>query len=470
MSIASRLALLGLSLLLAGCGEEQPARRGPNLLVVSLDTLRADHLGCYGYERDTSPQLDALAAQGVLFEHVRSHSPKTGPSHMSLFTGLLPDAHGVRNLDVDGNRRLSPNVPTLARLLHEAGWRTAAFHGGGHVSQELGFDDGFERFEGPGGVETNVGRALEAMAGFGDDPFFVFLHTYEIHDPYTPPDAYRQRFVDPDYAGRVTYSRDGLRSAAMGNWEQQHELFWMRVDWTSEADRQQLVDLYDAGIAYADDQLGRLLAGLDALGLADDTLVVVLSDHGEQFREHDDYMHNAVYGEVLSVPLLMRVPPRGLPAVPPAAVSGRRVAQGVQLVDVLPTVLELFGQPLPSHLQGRSLLPLLRGQSLPPADVLSTWPRAHEWALEHEGFKLIRRERDDGTLVQELYELAADPGEQHDVAGTEPERLSELEQRLLSLRELSRAYQQSLEAGEDVQLDEETRRDLQALGYLGGGN
>jgi arylsulfatase A-like enzyme len=442
----------------------------PNLLLISLDTLRADHLSCYGYERPTSPMIDALASRGVRFEWARSHSPKTGPSHMSLMTGLLPDAHGVPNLDQQDNRRLASGVPTLASLLSDAGWRTAAIHGGGHISRELGFDVGFERFDGPRGVEGGVGKALSLMEEWADEPFFLFLHTYEIHDPYVPPSPYRERFLDPDYEGGVTYTREELKSVAGKGWDQQHRLFWQQVDLQSLADRDRLIDLYDAGIAFADAQVGRLLQGLAALGLAEDTLVVLVSDHGEEFLEHGGYLHNAMYEELLHVPLVIRVPPRRAPSVPRAALSGGKVAAPVQLVDVLPTLLELLDVSAPGHLQGRSLLPLMRGEALPEPPGFAAWPRARAWALTSEGDKLIRREPPEGGVTHELFDLAGDPGEKQDHAADDPARVEELATRLMTLRDACRGYLSASESGGEVVLDEETRRSLEALGYLGGDN
>ena len=463
------LALWALACL-SGCGGEASGPRPPNLLLISLDTLRADHLGCYGYERPTSPVLDALAARSVRFAAASSHSPKTGPSHMSILTGLLPDAHGVPNLGDEGNRRLSPHVPTLAQLLAEAGWRTGAWHGGGHLSEQLGFAAGFEQFEGPGGVLTNVDAALDAMQRWADEPWFLFVHTYEIHDPYLPPEPFRGQFIDDDYEGRVTYTREGLKSATGNDWEQQHELFWLRVDRESEDDTARLIDLYDAGIAFTDQQVGRLLEGLAQQGLDDETIVVLLSDHGEQFNEHGDYLHNAVYEELLHVPLIVSVPPALAPSLPPAALSGHAIDAPVQLVDVLPTVLELLDVERPAHVQGRSLLPLMRGQHAGAVDGYANWPRAHEWALKSGRFKLIRREHAGGDATHELFDLEADPRERHDLAVGDPQRVADLTQRLLSLREVCRGYLSSLEAGQEVVLDEETRRNLEALGYLGGGN
>lgn len=465
-----RRVLLAASLAAACGGDPAPRASGPNLLLISLDTLRADHLGCYGYVRATSPAIDGLAAGAVLFEQARSQSNKTGPSHMSVLTGLLPDSHGVPNLDTSGNRRLSPHVPTLTTLLADQGYRTAAFHAGGHISDQLGFERGFQRFEGPGGVETNVSKTLEAIDGFEGAPFFVFLHTYEIHDPYTPPAGFADLFTDPEYQGRVTYTREGLASTAQGQWEQKHELFWLRVDRDSPADRQQLLDLYDGGIAYTDTEIRRLLDGLTERGLDRNTIVVLLSDHGEEFGDHGDFQHNAIWDEHLHVPLILRAPAAVAASVPPAGLVGVRVPDRVQLVDVLPTLLELMDLPVPAHVQGRSLLPLLRGQSMAQVDTYANWPRARMWALEHGGFKLIRREDEAGNAEQVLFDLVADRDERNDLSRSHPDLLADLQMRLLALRDVNRRYLESLAAGDAVVLDDETRKSLEALGYLGGGN
>ena len=185
------LAALALLPLAPACGKNVRGEDQYNVILISLDTLRADHLQTYGYERETSPNIEAFGERSVVFEEAWSAAPKTAPSHMSIFTGLDPEHHGVMNLDVDGKEALSIEIPTLAMILRDEGYRTAAYHGGGHVGKELGFNRGFEEFKGSRHADVIFERGIEAARDFKDEPFFLFLHTYEIHDPYTPPDEYR---------------------------------------------------------------------------------------------------------------------------------------------------------------------------------------------------------------------------------------------------------------------------------------
>ncbi len=450
--------LLGCGLL--GCGEVRSADGPPNVVLVSFDTTRADHLSCYGYGRETSPTIDRLAAQGVLFENAVSHSPKTAPSHMSILTGLLPDAHGVRNLADEGNHALRDGVPTLATILRDAGYRTAAFTAGGHVAAELGFDRGFETFETGGGVEGIFERGAEAAEDFSGDPFFLFLHTYEVHDPYVPPQRYREMFADPAYDGRIIGSRDELKEASGSEWKKQHEVFWDHVDPSSERDVEHLKALYDAGIRYADDVLGDFLEELDELGELERTWVVFLSDHGEEFHEHGGFLHETLYQEVLRVPLIVR---------PPATLdvdwAGREIAQPVALIDVLPTVLELLGLPATPGAQGRSLATLIARGEGGASSVLSHWPRQGRYAFQREGWKLHWDETKD---AYELYELAQDPGETRDLVGDQGALRDDLAGQLRSLRAWSRDVAAQGPRGEALPLTPEKRDELQALGYLGG--
>ena len=448
---------------LAACGAEP---RPPSVLLVSIDTLRPDHLSAYGYHRETSPHFDRFAAGAVLFENAFAHSPRTAPSHMSLMTGLYPEAHRVKNFEKGGGR-LPDSVATLAMLLSQAGYRSVAVTSGGNVRGSLGFERGFERYE----------EHLLAMHGFpaatraidelgrafanGGAPFFLFLHTYQVHDPYLSPPSYGGRFTDPDYRGRIASSHAELRA----EWQERAaadpqlrpylneraKLFWSRVDKRSEADRQHLVDLYDAGIAYTDEWLGSLLARLDELGIDDQTVVVVLSDHGEAFLEHGRFKHADVYDEVLRIPLAIRLPgPR----------AARRVAESVEMVDVLPTVLEAVGLEIPERVQGRSLQAVMRGDSMSGRAVFAQWRDRGYVTLRRDGYKYIGRPKQ-----LELYELASDPREQHNLAHVHPKRVRRLAAEAEATAERSRQIQpQDAPAGKE--LDDDTRGQLEALGYL----
>lgn len=445
------------------CGDQAPGPR-PNVVLISLDTLRADHLSAYGYSRETSPHIDALAAEGILFERVTSQSPKTAPSHMTILTGLFPESHGVRNLDEEDNRRLSPNIPTLASLLKEAGYRTAALTASGHVVAQLGFDQGFDSFVSsgmpgmPGGAYNIFKRARELLGELADSkPFFLFVHTYQTHDPYTPPAEFRKLWIDPEYSGNIIADRERLLEVSGTDWPQLHEAYWERVDSDSEADIDYLKDLYDAGIRYTDAVVGEFLKELELLGLADNTLVILLSDHGEEFQEHGRFMHETVYEEVLRVPLVMRLPA----SMGRDDLRGTRISRDAGLVDVLPTTLDLLSIPIPSHIQGRSLLE----ESNAEGDaVVSHWPRARLYSVRKGSWKLVREEgQSDRT---ELYNLASDPGERHDLAAEEPERCEELLAELRRFQEEKGAMRARFEQGGSVEISNEKRNDLKALGYL----
>jgi arylsulfatase A-like enzyme len=437
------------------------AAKPRNLVLISIDTLRADHLSLYGYGRPTSPGLDAFAADALVFESAWSQSPKTAESHMTLFTGLYPAAHGVRNLR-DRSERLSEDVPTLAELLRRAGYRTAAFHGGGNLEAELGFDRGFERYERPGDVSAVFASGAEWLRQVASDPeprpFFLFLHTKVLHDPYEPPPAYAALFADPDYSGEIGLSADERRRARdEGGWWLVHRRFWERVDPRKPADVQRLRDLYDGLIRLMDDHLALFLESYRELGLGRDTLFVFLSDHGEEFLEHRGFRHGSVYREVLHVPLVVRLPDAGA--------RGRRISQGVALVDVLPTLLEELGIPAPTHVQGASFAALLAGADPVPRPIYSEWAARGVRALRVGDWKYV-----DRRVARELYDLSADPHEQHDLLERHPEVAARLQADAERLGAASAGLAAGLRRGAVFDLDAGVREELEALGYLGGGN
>ena len=440
-----------------------------NIILISIDTLRADHLSAYGYSRPTSPSIDALAASGLLFRQAYSHSPKTTPSHMSLMTSLYPEVHRVLNRTgrvVDS--KLSFGIPTLAEILHAAGYRTAAFTAGGNVSRYIGFGRGFERFQ---HMPVDAAPTFEAgadalrawVAEGGERPFFLFLHTVQVHDPYLPPKAARARFVDPDdtgknagyYAGGILSEREALARRAKVAGHSIAKEFWTHVDPDDAADLAHLRDLYDACIHYTDEQIGRLLAAVDELGLREATAVVILSDHGEEFGEHGGTRHNSVFEEVLHVPLVVRLPPvAGLDAT-------GLVNSVVRLVDVMPTLLDLVGLPIPAHLNGRSLLPLVDGDETLPRTVFAHWRERGVRSLRAGRFKLIR-------IPEELhiFDLVRDPGERRPIEDERPDLRIALVPRLRALMENAHATAAAVDPGQPEPIDAQTRNELRELGYL----
>ena len=454
--VSSALVALG-TVLVSGCGHESPIESPrPNIVLISLDTLRPDHLEVHGYHRATAPNLARLAAESVVFDNVYSQAPKTAPSHMTLFTGRFPGAHGVRNLrGDDGDRAVSADVPLMAELLRAAGYQTAGFTGGGHMGPTLGFARGFEGFEARGQSIHRARKWLEASSAV--EPFFLFIHTYAIHDPYTPPKRF-QIFNDPDYSGQIIGSRRELIRGGPGEWKERHEKYWDRVDPESDEDLARLRDLYDAGILATDSRLGKLFDHLAESGRLANTLVILLSDHGEEFREHGGFLHESLYEENLRALLVMRFPDRWEDAP-----RGSRVTPSVRLIDVLPTLLELLNLEAPADVQGVSLVPLIQaGHQGPLPVLLSEWPGEGERALRRGRWKLIV----DAEGGEQLFDLESDPGETRNLLDEAPDRARALRTELGRLVAENRILLERAPPIEDLEMDAEVREQLEALGYL----
>jgi len=402
MSPTTKRVLAGL-VVLVGASLALHLRRQPDVpphvLVYLIDTLRADHLGCYGYERDTSPRLDALAEEGVLFRRAQAQSSWTKPSVASLFTGLLPTRHGA----VDRAHSLPEDVTTLAELLAARGYTTAAFLSNPNVLPVFGFGQGFDHVV---DIESEARSATAAdvhaaLLAFLEDPpagpLFLYVHTRDPHDPYDAPAPFGESFLPADPATR------------------------------SPAELE--VDRYDGEIAYADHELGKLVDRLHADGLFDASLFVLLSDHGEEFGEHGGTLHGrTLFEEQLHVPLLLRFPG--------GRFGGRAPEDPVRVVDLLPTIAELVGAEPPAGIDGRSFLALATGSGPAPDPVLFA-------ELSHDGnvvrsltdgrYKLIERRLPRASGGTALYDLAGDPGETVDLARADPERTAELSERLAVL-------------------------------------
>ncbi|RKY20365.1 MAG: hypothetical protein DRQ55_07975 [Planctomycetota bacterium] len=458
------LAVLGLTLVaLPACDPARPlaadplaARPGAHLVLVSVDTLRADHLGCYGYERDTSPTLDRLAQQALLFEDVTATSSSTAPSHMSMFSGVLPRVHGIKNA-VTHNQ--APRVRLLAEILREQGYRTAAFADGGLVTAAAGFDRGFAQFDSRYEFfDDKLDRVQAWLDAAPDEPSFLFVHTYGVHAPYIPTRAH-DLFTDAQYSGRLAgreyVLETRLREGRFKSLARLMDAFWEGRSRLDQADIQQLVGLYDGAIHRVDAGLGRLIEMLERKGWLDDAWLVITSDHGEAFREHGTFEHRRVMQEELAVPLLVR-PPGGLP-------EGLRLSWPVTQLDLTPTCLAALGLPPEPGLQGRALWPLdaptQRTRYASGGDGM-----VFDVVLE-QGKKFILRRGEPGAL----YDLTADPGEQTDLLSVDPAPpwRALLERRLAGAIEASAALR--VHFGDPQQGDaisDEQRSILEALGYL----
>ncbi len=446
-------ALPALFALAAACGPAQPER--PNVLLVIVDTLRADKLGCYGNERGLTPNIDRLAAEGAVFESASSHAPWTLPATASLLTSLYPRQHGAGG-SLPRFTRLGRGIDTLPAVFRRAGYATASIVNVAFLGPDFGLTRGFEHVD-VKSFESNrrvrrAERTTDAALGWLDQrdaarPFFLLVHYFDPHAVYDPPQPFRRRFAaaaDREREDFVFGTREHMIALRAGR-------LALRADVIARAEA-----LYDAEIAYTDSHVGRLLEGLDARDLGSSTAVVFTSDHGEEFLEHDGFEHgHTLYSELCHVPLIVRA--RGAPAA--------RVPQGVGHVDVAPTLTELSGLPTPDTWVGSSLLPLLADPAAPGRAVVAHgnfWgPPLTSW--RQGGEKLIlRAEVPDGA--PELYAWRADPAERDDLAAARPERVNEL-------RAALSAFERVLPAaapGARVELDAERLRELETLGYVEG--
>lgn len=415
-------------LLVAGCGGKDDGSAvegklaGQNLLLITLDTTRADRIGAYGYKPAKTPTLDALAASGTLFEQAYAQAPLTLPSHCSMMTGRYPREHGVRD---NGRNALGKSLPTLAETFKKNGYATGAFVASFVLDSRFGIDRGFDIFrdemdqvsfrtqplewQQPASVVAD--RALEWLPSMKDKPFFAWVHFYDAHEAYAPPEP----FSGPD------------------------------------------VLPYDGELAYIDSQVKRLTDWVQAAGLAGKTLIVVVGDHGEAFGEHEENGHSDfVYDENLHVPLWFSHPT----AIP----KQRRIPALVEILDMYPTLLRLFGWEAPEGLMSRSLTPAFVDGKLADAEIYAESMFVYysfHWAEQRS--LLTRDWKYISSTKPELYHRADDPNERDNLAAKDSRTAEKLRKKL-------RERWESMVPGQaaDAELDPETLRKLRSLGYMGG--
>jgi arylsulfatase A-like enzyme len=429
-----------------GCTSREADSRPRAVIVVDVDTLRADGLSIYGNSRDTSPRLDEFARSGVRFEWAFSQAPYTLPSQVSILTSLYPWSHGV----VHDDDRLGPEAATLAESFLAAGWETAAFVDGGFLKAEYGFSQGFETFEDAngGGVASLERPVIEWLRGRSRRPFFLFVHTYDVHSPYAPPPDLRRRFTEslPPPTPGFEPSSEVLESIRASHWGAEPRRL-------SDADIDYSRALYDAEIAGVDAWFGRLLDELDRADLLDRAVIAVISDHGEEFQEHGSVLHEKLYATVTRVPFLIRAPD---------GAEGAVISNVVETIDLMPTLLDLAGVAPPQGLQGRTLAATVRDGSEPePRSAASFSPfYGEQRAITTDRARLIL------TLDParpELYRYREDPPESDDLATKEPDVVEELARALR--RRVTATPPRNL-ARELRSRTPELEAQLRALGYL----
>ncbi len=415
-----------------------------------MDTLRADHLGCYGYFRKTSPQIDALAGKGTRFADASSTSAWTTPVHGSLFTGRYPTQLG--SLMYMGGKKmheLDPGEETLAELLRDAGYETQAFTGGGYVSKKLGFDQGFSQYRDEKHLVDYIDQLVDWLTAYDQDrPFFLFVHFYDTHRPYIPPDKRFREMFKGDYKGSFPVRK----------------VCSMKYRPLSDEDLRYVISQYDGEIAHADYQLGKLFTSLEELELMENTLVVFLSDHGDEFFEHGDCDHTtSVYQELVHVPLIFTGP--GIP-------SRQVVRTQVSLIDVAPTILDYLHVPVPGSMEGTSLMPVIHGDEEPCGYQFfetSFWKRKNDIRGVREGpWKIVFNFKD---VAVEAYDLETDPLEQTNILIEMP---GETKRQMISAFKTWRKKMKKpsgkpkKDAKDTVTPDPELEEHLKSLGYVMG--
>ena len=443
----------------------------PNVVILLMDTLRADHLGCYGYHRAVSPVVDALADSGAVFTRCYAAADYTQASTASLFTGQYPLAHGY----VNSNHVLEEGNLTAAEILQERGYATAAFVANGLAGKKYHMDQGFdEHFEKrQASAEEMFGEAADFVSRHRDHPFFIYMHFMEVHDPYRIPESYRGRFADPrEFAADMQdtlllrfVTAEALRSKTQDWWDDATRPAAIR-DYVEDYGQ-----LYDAAIYYWDETVGSFLGVLEEHGVEESTIVVVIADHGEQLLEHGYFGHgNSGYDVGLHVPFILRDPLN-------PEIAGARIDDPVSVIDVLPTLLARLGIEIPPAVQGRERWSLIEASR----SNASSSPAADEIYTEGTFFAnrpfstLIQTYREGGWKLildrlrdtKELYHVETDPGETRDLFSAEPEVAARLRDRL------GEHYSDNLQifnqrARTQVQQKAEKLRELMALGYLAG--
>jgi arylsulfatase A-like enzyme len=445
----------------------EPQQKTKNVILVSLDTLRADHVGCYGYPRDTSPNIDQLAEDSVVFLNTFATSPWTLPSHVSLMTALNCINHQVYSND----QKINPSILTLADVMREKDYFNGAITGGGFVKGSFGFNKGFDSYRVGGNITSpnSAHKICEASINWirrhKDRNFFLFVHTYQIHTPYDSPAPYNEYFLANDAVYKRFYQGEFR--------------FYQENRYSPVTDklRQNIIDLYDAGIRYTDNVLIKILIEeLKALEIYDDTMIILISDHGEEFYEHKAWAHShSVYNETIKVPLIIKFFD--------SEYSGVKIKNYARLIDVMPTILDALNIKYPDqYLDGETLLNLINNKNTGDEEriflsELITDPIDRmipkKTAINLGKNKLILN--DEFTTQKlayfttsppkiekfEIYDLEADPQEKSNFALSDPN----LTRQLLNFMEIhfiKKSDWSSIKAENKAEI----REQLRALGYI----
>ncbi len=404
----------------------------PNIILITADSLRANHVGCYGYPLPTSPHIDAMACQGVVCEKMFAPGIPTQPSHTTIFSGLHPVTHGV--VAHGGRAKLARGTPFLAEMLLDEGYATCAVDT--LFRERIWFGRGYEYIIDPSlhhvfyasvTQEELNDRATHWIKTVPKGPFFLFIHYWDVHYPYVPPERMRGLFyngtnpTDPDNHALDQWWDHPIGAMARDT--------WLHTSNGPITDPQYVTALYDREIRYLDEGIAALEATLEQMGMAEDTMIVLLADHGESMTDHRIcYDHYGLYDCTVRVPTIVRWPGGKLKA-------GSRLAPFRQLTDIAPTLLDAAGCMVPEEMEGQSFLAQLQGQEEPAGydrviGLESTWQA--KYYLRNSRYKFILARQPDllGNPDRELYDLTADPEEEHNLAAEQPQLAASMETEL----------------------------------------
>jgi arylsulfatase A-like enzyme len=470
-------------------------KRLPNIVLFSIDTLRADHLGSYGYPKKTSERIDDFARESVLFEHAISQAPSTAPSHMSLFTGLMPSVHKIEPLPTVTS--LAKNIKTFPELLQQMGYLTAGFHGGLNVAATMGFDRGFhlytDNFVSPLWFKAHRNpddlaaiRLWIEIAKHREAPFFLFLHHYNCHSPYiSAPEEYRDRFLKgKEVKGLISTFSDKQRLQMLDEAQNAESdfgkaryvpavrdktmrkaskdalgpAFLERVDLSRNDHMEHVIALYDAGVSYSDYLFHEVQKILKSQGVYDDTIVVLFSDHGEEFFEHKEMLHGRLFREQLHVPLIMRFPAQ-------SQIPSGRINTPVRIVDIMPTIFDYIGKSINHPVQGLSFMPLVTKTGRYNPKIVSYTGES----IRIEKDEYVYSNAEYGETKEWLFNSIADPREQNNIAQDAPNDVGCLVRAVKQQEDADETFRGKIERYQDISaqnLSENLVKKLKEMGYV----
>jgi len=444
-------------------------KKPSNIILISIDTLRPDRLGCYGHKMETSPFIDKLAGRGVLFKNAIAQSPWTLPSHMSILTSLYPSVHLANSKK---NNKLSEEKVCLAEILKKEGYYTAAFVDGGWLRHKFGFNQGFDIYDDEGGRIARINKkVMKFLEENFQKKFFLFMHVYDVHGPYEPPPPYNEMFYKGNKDDPNNHSMDFIKSIGYHKYQKFDNI----------TDINYVKSLYAGEIRYVDNELGKLFAKMGELEIFDNTLLVFLSDHGESLFEHHVYIGHGIFlfDNEVKIPLIIK-PPKG-------NYRKRVIYNQVESIDVMPTILDLLDLPANKEAQGKSLVKFMKNQKVASKDNFAFgessntggtgFVRTNKWKFISkmkinlnelvQGLKPSNKINLTKYIIDEeqLYDLENDPQERNNLIKKEPEVAKKLKDRLIKWEEDNKKIASRMEKHK-IELTDEEKEQLKALGYV----